>query len=983
MNEQQDQKKIPNQQRQQDQQAQQNQKNQQNQQNQPDQQDQQMRPVRMLLVEDDDIDRDAMLRHVRKEGLPYQILVAETEAQALEALEKESYDVVLLDYDLRTATGLDLLPHTGDTPAIFITGSGTEAIAVEAIRKGASDYLIKDPERNYLTVLPLTIRNVLGRRDAEKALRDSEARFRALTEKVGDLALIIGKDGIFTYASPSARMFGYPPEELIGMKLSQFIHPDDLHFVKKSLAQSAQRPYEAIRLHEIRARIKAGPWVQLEGLLTNMYDEPGINGIVVNGRDITQRKRIEEALDESEAKLRTTLSSISDLVFGLDQNGVIIDYHRPSQNQELYKPSAERLGKLYSDVLPPHLTKLLGKAMVEATSTGKVQHLDYPMVVDGKTYWFEAKVSIRKNHRGESRGFTVVARNITDRKQAEEALKQAHDKLEQRVEERTRELKAANENLRQEIHQREISEDALRKSEERLTKFMNSATESFFLLDANLNFITINKRGLEILEKNNEHVIGKNLADILPDSRSSGRYERHLEVIRTGEPFTIEDFVSPFTSHDFRGILKSFKVGDGLGVMLIDTTDSKRLEEQLRQSQKMEAIGSLAGGIAHDFNNILGIIMGYTYLALDDTQQGSRTRGNLEHVLSAAERAKQLVSQILTFSRKSEKKHKPLLLDEIVTEVLKLLRSTLPTTIDIRYQVEGVLNAVLANSTQIHQVVMNICTNAAHAMREKGGVLKITLKEIAVCSDGAEDAAPLPSLVEGGQLPSGQFQQLTFSDTGQGMVQKIVNRIFEPYYTTKKPGEGTGLGLAVVHGIVKSHGGDISVSSEPGKGTTFHIFLPVTTAGRTAKKQQTGTIEGGSERILLVDDEQELANMGKQMLEKFGYQVTSTTASVEALEIFTMKPQTFDLLITDQTMPALTGLQLAKKIRQIKPGIPIVLCTGYSENINEATLKANRIDAFIMKPFQKKDFARVIRDALNKGNKENKEPKGSNQNKGT
>lgn len=386
--------------------------------------------------------------------------------------------------------------------------------------------------------------------------------------------------------------------------------------------------------------------------------------------------------------------------------------------------------------------------------------------------------------------------------------------------------------------------------------------------------------------------------------------------------------------------------------------EKKKLEKQLQHAQKMEAIGTLAGGIAHDFNNILGAILGYTELAVDDVSMNSPARKNLELVLKASHRAKELVKQILTFSRKDEENRMPLLLAEIVRESLKLLRASLPATIDIRSSIGENLNPILANPTQIRQVLMNLCTNAAYAMREKGGILEISLEEI----------EPDAGFLAGKDLDPGLYQLLSVSDTGHGIPAEIIQRIFEPYFTTKKTGEGSGIGLAVVHGIVKSHGGEITAISEPGKGSTFNVYFKVTVDRKLPHMDRSSieSIPRGNEKIIFIDDEKDLVEIGRRLLVSLGYDVVSTTSSLEALEIFRADPSGIDLVISDQTMPHLTGLQLAGQLREIRPDLPVILCTGFSENIDEMNFKSQGVSDFLMKPIARKEMARVVRQVLDR-----------------
>jgi CheY-like chemotaxis protein/anti-sigma regulatory factor (Ser/Thr protein kinase) len=383
------------------------------------------------------------------------------------------------------------------------------------------------------------------------------------------------------------------------------------------------------------------------------------------------------------------------------------------------------------------------------------------------------------------------------------------------------------------------------------------------------------------------------------------------------------------------------------------------MEAQLQQTQKFEAIGTLAGGVAHDFNNMLSPILGYSEILATRFSAGSSEFESLQEVMKAANRAKDLVRQILTISRQTEHKLIPVKIHLIVNEALKLLRATISKNIVIKHHIEKT-GAVLADPTQIHQIVMNLCTNSFHAMRENGGVLSVSISSVDTVKEDQKPGVPNPI--------SGDYLKLEISDTGPGIDPVDLKRIFEPYFTTKKQEEGTGLGLAVVHGIVKSHKGHINVDSQPGKGTTFRIFFPCLetsdTPGDVTLPLQR--IQGENEHILLVDDEASIVQMEKNMLKELGYHVTATTSSAELLEIFTNRPDDFDLIITDMSMPKMNGAELARKLMVIRPDIPIILCSGFSDNMNEEKAKSIGLKSFLLKPVAVEVLSHTIRNALGK-----------------
>jgi len=443
-------------------------------------------------------------------------------------------------------------------------------------------------------------------------------------------------------------------------------------------------------------------------------------------------------------------------------------------------------------------------------------------------------------------------------------------------------------------------------------------------------------------------VVEKTLADGLPhrrESRAPGKNGStiHMEVSSSpvfganGEIVSVVEVV-----HDISHMKKAEE-------------EKINLEKRLQQAQKMEAIGTLAGGIAHDFNNILSVILGYTTMARDDAPQDSKLAEDLQNVLKAGYRAKDLVKQILTFSRQTEIERIPIKVQSFIKEALKMLRASMPATIKIQENFDQKCGVILADPTQIHQILVNLCTNANYAMEESGGTLKIELKSISIDRGTRQSAL---------HIEPGEYVELVVSDTGSGIGPDVIDRVFEPYFTTKDPGKGTGMGLAIIHGIVKEYGGAITVESELGKGSAFHVYFPVIELEELPFVEDTEDLPLGKERILFIDDEELLLKMGKNMLERLGYSVIARRSSRDALATFQKCPEDFDLVITDQTMPDMTGTDLASRLMQIRPGMPIILCTGYSNLIDEPTAKSLGIKEFVLKPLTQNAIAKLIRKVL-------------------
>jgi signal transduction histidine kinase/ActR/RegA family two-component response regulator len=383
------------------------------------------------------------------------------------------------------------------------------------------------------------------------------------------------------------------------------------------------------------------------------------------------------------------------------------------------------------------------------------------------------------------------------------------------------------------------------------------------------------------------------------------------------------------------------------------------LEKQLFHFQKMETIGTLAGGIAHDFNNILTPILGYTDMALEELPQESNLRFDIEQINNAAYRGKDLVQQILTFSREVEFENKPIRLQPIVAETINLLKSSFPAGVEIKQNLDAKTGSVIADPTHIHQIVMNLCTNANHAMMKTGGVLEVSLHAVKLDRKAARE---IPN------LKKGDYIQLTISDTGNGMDIKTQERIFEPFFTSKEVGSGTGLGLSVVHGIINNYGGAISVDSTPGKGSTFKIYLPRYGGDPSDSKIIDKKSIKGDEFILFVDDEKDITYMGKKMLENLGYKVSIKDDSISALEEFKKNPRKYSLLVTDQNMPNMRGTQLAAEMRKIQPELKVIIITGYADNLSNEMIIENGISEVILKPMVMSDFSKSIRKVLDSNN---------------
>ncbi len=642
-----------------------------------------------------------------------------------------------------------------------------------------------------------------------------------------------------------------------------------------------------------------------------------------------RRRKAEQKTRDSEETFRALAEGSVDTIMRFDREHRHL-YVNPAAQQTSGIPVADFIGKTHAELgFPPDLVALWGEALDTVLTTGKVNRIEFRLPTG---IWIDWVLVPEFEDAGEIRAIITSARDVTERKRAE---------------------------------------DSLRESETRYRALFEDASDGILLMAGDV-IVDCNPAALALLGRAREEVLGRTPADFSPECQPDGSTSREsaaawLTAAREVAPqsFEWQHEHENGTPQDTEVSLTRVVLGEEPHFLAVirDITERKQQEEekrqleaQLRQSHKMEAIGTLAGGIAHDFNNLLWAITGNVELALmDELPDDHPAAYSLKQVLGAASQAKELVAQILAFSRQQEEELGPIEFSVIIKETAKLLRASLPATIHIDTDLRAQSDVVMGDPSRLQQVMMNLCTNAAHAMRRTGGRLHIATENLTL---DVLDFKPDEEMKAGG------YFRLSVGDTGEGMPSMIADRIFEPYFTTKSVGEGTGLGLAVVHGIVKKLGGRITLESKEGEGTTFTVLLPLVDAAAQAREAQAQAPVRGSEQILLVDDQSQVLEMLKRLLERIGYAVTERTSGAEALKEFDADPKRFDLVVTDMTMPNMTGDVLARELLKRRPGMPIILCTGYSETMDEEACADIGVREIVMKPVRVQRLSEAIRRAL-------------------
>ncbi len=947
--------------------------------------------TRIILVEDDE-DDFMLVRDMLSEASPETLRVdwVKTYQEALPVLASNEHGICFLDFRLGELNGLDLFCEArrmGCTlPFVLLTGQGDRELDLQAMRAGVDDYLPKDSITPDL--LERSIRYALERRRSAERNKRLNRTLKMLSEC--NQALVHAGD-----ESDLLKKICWLIVEPGGYKLAWigFAERDE----GKSVRPVAQCGFEDGYLETVRitwadtergrgptgTAIRNGkphvvknftndpnyaPWREQalrRGYASSIslpliFEESTLGALNI----YTSEK---DAFDEEEIKLLKDLAhSLAYRIMALrtrqEHKLTLMDLRK---ERDFNKSLIEASPAFFAAIAPDGKVLMMNKAMLDALGYTADEVLGRDCL----------ETFVDEQDREDVSGlFERILKN--GQEVTSETYVLTRDKQKVLIEWHGQPMLAPSSDVEYlfgmgiDITERRRAEESLREREHYYRSLLEHLQEDILVIGRDYRVDDANKTVVAFAGRRREEIVGRLCHEVIqnktePCSKSGTRCLLE-EVLSSREPamarykYTRPDGSWIWADAAFSPLVDKQGNTNRVISSIRDRTREVKLEKQLNHAQKMEAIGTLAGGIAHDFNNILGIMLGYTEVSLFKSPEDSPAHKNMQEVLKAGHRAKELVQQILAFSRRDEREHSPLQVSSILEEVLKLMRAALPSTIEIRDNTHTALGSdiILADATQIHQVIMNLCTNAGHAMRERGGILEVGLTLFSVREQDATS-----------DLKPGEYVRLTVSDTGHGIDPAIIDRIFDPYFTTKQVGEGSGLGLAVTHGIVKSHSGAITCYSEPGKGTVFHVVFPRFVNRAASESEPEVSLPRGTEHILLVDDEPGLLGAGKAMLTHLGYRVTAKDDSNEALEAFRESPASFDLVITDHTMPRLTGLELASMISRIRPKIPIILCTGHNPvqgGITPERAGAAGVGHIALKPLILNDIAKMVRRVLDK-----------------
>ncbi len=759
---------------------------------------------------------------------------------------------------------------------------------------------------------------IIARNRAEEMLKKSEEKHRSILETAVDGFLINDSHGnIIEINNAYCQMSGYSKAELLTMQIHDLEVDEDCQQIETHIQKTV---YQGGDRFESNHRRKDGSIFNVD-VSVQFYPDDG-EQFVSFIRDITERKGIEALLRVERDLIKRIAETSPSGITRVDADGWIV--YANKRAEELLGLKASNLSNRTYDDPVWKITDFKGNPFPEnelpftvVKQSGQpvygIHHaIEWP---DGKMVLLSINAAPLFNAAGSFDGIVATLENITEKYHAEQKYQLLFHEM--------------------------IDGFALHE----IICDVQGAPKDYRFLDVNPAFEQLT--GLRA-----KNIVGRTVLEVLPNTE---RYwiENYGRVAIDGNAIHFENYSNELDRH-FQ--VKAFRPAPGqFACIFVDVTEIKALENRLRQAQKMEAIGNLAGGIAHDFNNILFPIVGMSELMMEDLSPDSVEYENAREIYKAGTRAKELVNQILSFSRQAEHEMMPVRFQKVLNEVLKLCRSTIPANIEMIQEIQQDCGSIWANATQLHQIGMNLITNAYHAIQDRNGKIVINLKEIVIETDDKDIVSIGP----------GDYALLSVTDNGTGIPDEIKSKIFDPYFTTKEKGKGTGLGLAVVYGIVKESGGDITVYSEVGFGTTFNVYLPLMEKSAPPKSGDLKpNIQTGDEHILLVDDEPSIVRLVQLMLERLGYTVTARESSVEALETFKENPNQFNMVLSDMSMPIMTGDQLTNELKKIRSDIPVVICTGFSERINQEQAVAAGINGFLMKPVTKSEMAKTVREVL-------------------
>ena len=876
-------------------------------------------PLRIFLVDDSD-DDIAMFRHLLVRALPdapIHLAHADAMAPALEQLQQASYDVLFLDYQLGLETGLDLLREVRrrglDLPVVLLTGHGDEHVAVEAMRSGACDYLAKG--KLDAPALQRTLRFVLSLQEnqsrlkqAQAELRSREQHFRALVENAFDATVLMNAEGMIQWASNSCpRVLGLETQQLLGSNGFDLLNGDDPSQTRRWWKELLRHPSEPL---QVSFRHHDGILRDIEGVGTNWLHDPAVGAVVFNLRDVTQRKRAEATAQAERQRLHNVLEILPVMVCLLTP-----DHHVRFGNRCFREHFGESEGRRCYEYIFHRSDPCPECQSFIPFQTGKPHHWEWE-APNGSCY------DIHDFPFTDADGSPLILEmdiNITERRRAEEKLRKLSSAVEQ------------------------AADVVVMTNREGAIEYVNPAFE-------------------KLTGYAPEEVLGQNPRLLKSGSQDAHFYEQMWQTIlrgevyrgvminrkKSGELYYAEKTITPV--RDAARQITHFISNDR------DTTERRKLEEQLLQVQKMDAIGQLAGGVAHDFNNLLMVISSYAELMMDALAPESPLRHHGEEILKASRRAADLTRQLLTFSRKQVQALRVLDLNSVLQEICKTLQRLIGEDMQFSLQLGRELWPIKADPVQIEQIVMNLATNARDAMPH-GGQLSIETRNVELDESYCRTQ---PDVIPG------EYILLAVSDSGSGIAPAVLPHIFEPFFTTKEKGKGTGLGLATIYGIVKQSGGHITVQSELASGTTFKIFLPRAPAAMATPEPavRNGQQLRGSETVLLVEDEDAVRESEREYLEQHGYTVLAAPNGPAALELAANCGREIQLLVTDVVMPKMSGSELGQKLLAQRPGLKVLYVSGYAENTVMQHGLAELGNRFLHKPFTLKALTAKIREVL-------------------